>query len=445
MRPKLKDIKLMERDMFRSDLSEIIDTEHKLVKLAGVINWEVLEELFGKPYSFDTGRPGISTRLMVSLHYLKYAYNLSDVSVLEGWIENPYWQYFSGERRFQHTLPIDSSSMTRWRKRIGEAGAERLLQETIKAGFKIKAVKKSELKRLNVDTTVQEKSIRYPTDAGLYNRCRERLVEFAKARGIKLRQNYNRIAKRLNYKQSRYIHARQMKRAGKCIKKLKTILGRVTRDIERKALSIDDKLKELLEISKRIYTMKRKDKNKIYSVHEPYVECISKGKAHKKYEFGCKVSVAATSRGGWFVGVKALHGNPYDGHTLSQTIKQVKHIAIEPEHIFVDRGYQGHNYKGKATVHIDKTRRGKTSKSLWKWIKRRAAIEPSIGHLKQEHRLDKNRLKGILGDKINAILSAVGMNFKKLLNWLAYFLRLFLKFKSNNSKNLTLSLLTLYL
>lgn len=437
MRPKLKDIRIMERDMFRSDLSEIIDSSHKLVRLSKVINWEELEEVFGKTYS-DKGRPGISTRLMASLHYLKYAYNLSDVEVLEGWIENPYWQYFSGMRRFQHSLPIDSSSMTRWRKRICESGAEELLRETIESGLKLKALKRSELKRLNVDTTVCEKSIRFPTDAGLYNRCRERLVEFAKARGIRLRQNYNRIAKRLNYKQSRYVHARQMKRAGKCIKKLKTILGRVTRDIERKALSIDDKLKELLEISKRIYTMKRKDKNKIYSVHEPHVECISKGKAHKKYEFGCKVSVAATSRGGWFVGAIAVHGNPYDGHTLSQTIKQVKHIAIEPEHIFVDRGYRGHNYKGKATVHIDKIRRGKTSKSLWKWMKRRAAIEPGIGHLKQEHRLDKNRLKGIAGDKINAIFSAVGMNFKKLLKWLASFLCFFFKYKFYNNQKLAL-------
>ena len=425
--------------MFRSDLSEIIDTDHKLVKLSRVINWEELEKVFGKTYCSDTGRPGLSTRLMVTLHYLKYSYNLSDVEVLNAWIENPYWQYFSGMRRFQHTLPIDSSSMTRWRNRMGEAGAERLLQETIEAGLKIKAVKKNELKRLNVDTTVQEKSIRFPTDAGLYNRCRERLVELAKERGIKLRQNYNRIAKKLCYKQSRYVHARQMKRAGKCIKKLNTILGRVIRDVARKALSIDDKLKELLEVSHRIYTMRRKDKNKIYSVHEPYVECISKGKAHKKYEFGCKVSVAATSRGGWFVGALALHGNPYDGHTLSQTIEQVKHITIEPEHIFVDRGYRGHNYKGKADVHIDKIRRGKTPKSLWKWIKRRAAIEPSIGHLKQEHRLDRNRLKGLLGDKLNVIFSAIGMNFKKLLKWVANFLRFFLKYKLYNTQNLKLA------
>jgi IS5 family transposase len=264
----------MERDMFRSDLSAIIDMGHKLARLSNVIEWKELDEEFGKTYCCDKGRSGVSTRLMVSLHYFKYTYNLSDVEVLNGWIENPYWQYFSGMRRFQHTIPIDSSSMTRWRKRIGEVGAERLLQETIKAGLKLKAVKKSELKRLNVDTTVQEKSIRFPTDAGLYNRCREKLVEFAKERGIKLRQSYKRVSKHLCYKYNKYSHARQMKRAGKCIKKLNTILGRVKRDVERKALTIDDELKELLEVSERIYTMKRKDKNKIYSIHEPYVECI---------------------------------------------------------------------------------------------------------------------------------------------------------------------------
>ena len=160
----------------------------------------------------------------------------------------------------------------------------------------------------------------------------------------------------------------------------------------------------------------------MYSVHEPHVECISKGKAHKRYEFGCKVSVAATSRGGWFVGARAVHGNPYDGHTLSDAIKQVSRLVKEPEHVFVDRGYRGHGYKGDTTVHVDKVRRGRTAKSLWRWMKRRAAVEPGIGHLKHEHRMDRNRLKGKQGDRINAILSAAGMNISKLLKWVAAYL-----------------------
>jgi len=205
---------------------------------------------------------------------------------------------------------------------------------------------------------VQEKEIRFPTDARLYDRARERLVKEAKKRGIKLRQNYNRKAKHLLLRQSRYGHVRQMKRARKCTRKLRTYPGRVICDIERKCPKPDEDLQQLLSISKRIYSQERKDKNKIYSVHAPEVECISKGKAHKRYEFGCKVAVAATSRGGWFVGCKAIHGNPYDGHTLSESLKQVERIARRPEHVFVDGGYRGHDYQGEIKVHVDKRCRG---------------------------------------------------------------------------------------
>jgi IS5 family transposase len=214
-----------------------------------------------------------------------------------------------------------------------------------------------------------------------------------------------------------------MKRAKACTRKLKNYLGRVLRDIDRNCPEPDHQLQSLIDIGARIYHQKRNDKNKIYSVHAPEVECISKGKAHKRYEFGCKVSVAATSRGGWFVGAKAYHGNPYDGHTLKDSLLQVNRVAGEPEHAFVDMGYRGHNYRGDTQVHVDKRRRGRTAKSLWRWMKRRAAIEPGIGHLKQEHRMDRNRLKGVEGDRINAILSATGMNFWKLLKRAADFLR----------------------
>jgi IS5 family transposase len=163
----------------------------------------------------------------------------------------------------------------------------------------------------------------------------------------------------------------------------------------------------------------------VYSVHEPAVDCISKGKAHKRYEFGCKVSVAATSRGGWFVGALAFHGNPYDGHTYAATLAQVERLSRLPEYVYVDQGYRGHGWDGESTVYVDKRRRGRTARSVWRWMKRRAAIEPGIGHLKQEHRMDRNRLKGVSGDRMNAILSAAGMNFRKLLRYLADFLCLF--------------------
>jgi len=423
MKPKQSPQQNTQIDLFRPELISLINPAHGLVKLARTVNWDHMDEVFGETFCPDNGRPAVSTRVMVSLHYLKYAYNLSDDDVVAGWVENPYWQYLSGMKFFEHEPPINPSSMTRWRTRIGEAGAEELLKETIDAGLKMKALKPHQLTRVNVDTTVQEKDVRFPTDARLYERARQRLVDAATSRTIPLRQNYNRTAKQLLAQQSRYAHARQMKRARRCTRKLKTYLGRVIRDITRKCPNPDEPLYSLLKISTRIFEQQRKDRHKIYSVHEPAVECISKGKAHKRYEFGCKVSVAATSRGGWFVGAKAIHGNPYDGHTLKDALKQVERIARRPEHAFVDRGYRGHGYTGEVEVHVDTRRRGKTAKTLWRWMKRRAAVEPGIGHLKREHRMDRNRLKGIEGDRINAILSAAGMNFRKLLKWAADFLR----------------------
>jgi IS5 family transposase len=423
MKPKKSPHYDRQKDLFRVELCRIVDPSHGLIKLANVVDWDRLDELFGSTYCPDTGRPAVSTRLMVALHYLKYSFNLSDEDLVEGWVENPYWQSFSGMKFFEHEAPIDPSSMTRWRKRIGEAGAEELLKETIQTGLKTKAVKPHQLKRVNVDTTVQEKEVRFPTDARLYDRARQRLVNCAKERGINLRQNYNRKSRHLLCQQSRYAHAKQMKRAQRCTRKLKTYLGRIIRDIERAWPHPDDELKSLLEIGARIFHQQRHDKKKIYSVHEPQVECISKGKAHKRYEFGCKVSVAATSRGGWFVGAMAVHGNPYDGRTLKDALEQVQRVAGSPKHAFVDMGYRGHGYSGAVEVHVDKRHRGRIARSLWRWMKRRAAIEPGIGHLKREHRMDRNRLSGIEGDRFNAILSAVGMNFHKLLRWAADFLR----------------------
>ena len=423
MKPKISPQQNRQANLFRPELVSMINPSHSLVRLSKVVDWEKLDETFGKNFCPENGRPAISTRLMVALHYFKYTFDLSDEEVLHGWVENPYWQYFSGMKFFEHKLPIHPSSMTRWRKRIGDTGAEELLKQTIEAGLKLKAVKATQLKRVNIDTTVQEKDIRFPTDARLYDRARERLVKEAKKRDIDLRQNYNRLSRNLVHKQSRYAHARQMKRARSCTRKLRTYLGRVIRDIERKCLSPDKDLQSLLATANRIYSQQRQDKNKVYSVHEPAVECISKGKAHKRYEFGAKVSVATTSRGGWFVGAQVFHGNPYDGHTLAETLEQVTKLVRSPEQVFVDRGYRGHGYTGTIEVHVDKHHRGRTPKSLWRWMKRRAAVEPSIGHLKQEHRMDKNRLKGIEGDRFNAILSAAGMNFRKLMKFIEGFLR----------------------
>ena len=135
MKPKKPDSKNQQMDLFRVELTRIIDTNHSLVRLSSVVDWDQLDDVFGSTYCPDSGRPAISTRLMVALHYLKYTHNLSDDDVVAGWVENPYWQYFSGMKWFEHKAPIHPSSMTRWRKRIGDAGAEQLLKQTIEAGL----------------------------------------------------------------------------------------------------------------------------------------------------------------------------------------------------------------------------------------------------------------------------------------------------------------------
>ena len=429
-----------QSDLFRERLDNILNRRHELYRLAELIDWDVFEKEFGKFYAAKKGRPGIPIRLMVGLSYLGHTYGLSDQAVVEKWVENPYWQFFCGETYFQHQLPIDSSSMSRWRKRIGEKGCELILAETLSAGLNSGAVKESSLKRINVDTTVQPKAIRYPTDSRSYNRCRERLVSLAQKYGIKLRQSYSRLGPRALRKASSYAHARQFKRAKKEIRSLKTYLGRVYRDILRKILHDPDlhaEFHEELELTERMLDQQRQDKNKLYSIHAPEVECIAKGKVHKKYEFGVKVSVATTSRDNFVVGMQALPGNPFDGHTLAGALDQVSRLTgVVPERCYVDRGYRGHDVK-KTSVFISGQRRGVTP-TIRKELKRRSAVEPIIGHMKEDGKLGRNWLKGSLGDKINALLCGAGHNLRiilrKLKELLSFFVLIFLS-GENRKKN----------
>src|SRR6266851_2097701 len=399
-------------DLYRSRLSWLLDQSHPLYVLAEAIDWEFFEREFGSLYVERKGRPGLPMRLLVGLHYLKHLYDVSDERVVAGFVENPYWQYFCGEEFFVHELPCDPTSLVKWRQRIGPDGMERLLQETIAAAQRQQALKPSEIRRVNVDTTVQEKAIAFPTDARLYHKARCVLVREARRAGIELRQSYRRVGKRALQKQGRYAHAQQLKRARKETRKLRTYLGRVMRDIQRKAA----------ESGIRIYRQQREDQHKLYSMQAPEVECIAKGKEHKKYEFGCKVSVVTTSKRGWVVGIAALHGNPYDGHTLKAAHAQVaKLTGVTPEEIFVDKGYRGtaHHPEGVA-VYLSGRRLKGTLKRL---LRRRSAIEPVIGHLKQDHRMKRNYLQGKNGDCINALLVGCGFNLRKLLRvffWLIF-------------------------
>lgn len=400
------------------ELSLLVDNNHPLVKLGGRINWAAFEEHLAPTYHDKTGAPGIDTRLMVALHYLKYQHDLSDGAVVAGWVENPYWQHFSERQFFEHEFPIDPSSMTRWRKRLGEAGGEAMLKATIETGVAMGLIRPAQIAHVNVDTTVQTKEVRYPTDARLYDRARERLVKEARRSGLSIKQSYERVGRRLVMMSGRYAHTRQMKRSKACMRKLRTNLGRVIREIERQGAP--ESLRALLDTSKRIHAQKRGDTKKIYSVHEPEVACIAKGKAGRKYEFGQKVSIATTSQGSWLLGALCMSDNPYDGHTLKAQMEQVERLYIKKEQlktIHVDMGYRGHDYTGSAEVLVDRRGQGSIPKRVWRWMKRCAAVEPIIGHLRNDYRLERNRLKGRLGDALNALFSAAAMNFKKLLSF----------------------------
>ena len=316
MPPQEPQNKDKQSDLFRVELERIIDVGHPLVKLSKQIDWETLDGSFRPLFCEDNGRAACASRLMIGLHYLKHTFDLSDEGVLDQWLQNPYWQYFCGMKFFEHRLPIHYSSMSRWRSKIQEAGAERMLAELIQAGLRAKFIKPKQLERVNVDTTVQEKHIRFPTDARLYDRMRERLVKQAQKEEVVLRQSYRYVGPKILMRQSRYAQVQQFKRARKMTGKLKTLLGRVIRDIRSKAVEPSSKLQDLLQLADRLLIQKRQDSHKLYSVHEPHVECIAKGKIHKRYEFGCKVTLATTSDGNWIVSTSALHGNPYDGHTL---------------------------------------------------------------------------------------------------------------------------------
>ncbi|MEZ4485784.1 MAG: IS5 family transposase [Syntrophotaleaceae bacterium] len=423
-KPKQRD----HEDLFRSRLDQILDRRHPLYLLANQIDWSVFDKKFGSLYA-EKGRPAKSTRLLVGLHYLKHAFDESDESVVARLLENPYWQYFCGFEYFIHRLPLDPSSMTRWRKRIGPKEMELLLSETLETAKRGGSLTEQHMERVNVDTTVQEKAIAYPTDARLYHKARVLLVRAAKKRGIAMRQSYLRLGKRALIMSSRYAHARQMRRAKREQKKLKNYLGRVYRNILRNCLEPDAELKELLHLAKRLLTQQRHDKNKLYSLHAPEVECIAKGKAHKKFEFGCKVSVVTTSRDNWVVGIEALHNNPFDGHTLKDALKQVTRlVGWKPQNAYCDKGYQGNPKQiGDTSIHLANRRKSSMKPSEWRWFRRRSAIEPVIGHMKEDHRMDRNYLKGTEGDKMNAILAACGFNLRKLLR--AFFWLLFKELK----------------
>jgi IS5 family transposase len=428
MRPARRDLG-GQQDLLRSRLDQIVDLTHPLAKLARSIDWPFLEQRLGAVYTDGPGRPPLPTRLMAGLAILKSMHNLSDEELCERWLENPYYQMLCGEEFFCHNRPFDRSSMTRWRQRMGEEKLIALLQESLHLATRSGAAKPADFTRVIVDTTVQPKAITFPTDAKLLQRARERLVKLAQKHGVRLRQSYVRVGKFALIRHQRYAHAKQFKRANRALKTLRTYLGRVSRDIGRK-IAGDSGLKEIfaqpLRLARRVHEQRQRQRGpKVYSLHAPEVECIGKGKAHRPYEFGVKVSVATPlqrCRGGQFVAhVAALPGNPYDGHTLATVIPAItRQIGASLTRVIADAGYRGHKAprtKG-LRIYTSGQKRGVTDQ-IKRELRRRAAVEPVIGHLKEEHRMGRNYLAGRPGDATNAVLAALGYNFRLLLVWLA--------------------------
>ncbi len=442
----------MTADFFRARLDQMIDLKHPLAALAQRLPLDRIEaalapsfarrdregraiagaDLFGPTLVVAgtgisaAGRPRLSIRLMASLLYLKHAYNLSDEDLVARWAENVVWQYFSGMDYYEPRLPCDATQIGRFRAAIGEAGVEELLKATIDTAVDTKAVRPREFERVIVDSTVQEKAIAHPVDSRLLEIARTKVVQAAKFAGIGLKQTFAKEGRELRRRAGGYAHAKQFKRLRRTVKRQRTILGSVLREVERKlglasteSPSTLTRLKTLLERAERIHTQQPKDKNKLYALHAPEVECIGKGKARKPYEFGVKASIAVTHQSGLMVGARTFPGNPYDGHILREQLEQtgilLEDVGIAPKQVVVDLGYRGvdHDNPGVEIIHRGKYR--SLTRQQRRWLKRRQAVEPAIGHLKSDHRMDRCWLRGATGDALHAVLCAAGYNLRWLL------------------------------
>jgi IS5 family transposase len=403
-------------ELFRSKLSSIINMSHHLVLLADQIDWDgIYSDLL--PLYSTTGRPSIAPRLIVGLLMLKRMFNESDESVVDRWNENPYWQYFTGEQYFQNKQPLDPSEFVHFRKRLGEAGFEHILSYTVSL-FKGANTEKEIL----IDTTVQEKNITYPTDTKLAKKIIEKCRKLAKGEHLQLRRTYKKELKQLMKEQYNGHHPKRRKKATKARKRIKTIAFTLVRELRRKLQ--EDHYEEQLTLFEKVLNQKRNDKNKIYSLHELDVYCIAKGKAHKKYEYGNKVSVVTGLKTGVITSVKSYQGNPHDSKTLSASLAQSQRVrentgGCRPQTAIADRGYRGVKQVEQTQVVIPDSGQGKSKyekEKARKRFRKRAGIEPIISHLKHDHRMLKNYLKGIPGDISNALLAAIGFNLKKMLN-----------------------------
>lgn len=416
--------------LFGEKLSIQLNRKNKLYKLRDLVNWSELEALaLDKVEIKQFGRNKKDHRVMLGLSMLQAMYNGSDLFTEEELKENIYWQYFCGYEYMQQDIDVSEATIRRFRNALGEEGYNEILKELLRIGLKVGALKKKDLESAIIDTTVQIKNIKHPHDVHLMETARAKVVDLCKRLGISLNETYAKSFKYKTIKLWKYKEDSKARQRRKIMISLKVRLGRLIRicrrGIEKSKLELSAEDSAILTRVKNIHAqsvLKKKDKDIykkkhkiIYSFHAPEVECIGKGKMNKPYEFGNKVGIAVSGRGNFILGVKSFHGNPYDGHTLDQTVSELRKLSPETSKIFVDLGYTGHNFKEKGKVFTAKTKKALSTDDK-KMQKRRSAIEPIIGHLKNFGRMGRNYLKGIIGDIVNPLISAVGLNLRRITN-----------------------------
>lgn len=399
------------------DLASMLDQRQPLCRLARAIDWERFESAFAGLYDHDQGSPAKPVRLMAGLLILKQLHDLSDEDVVNHWVQNPYFQHFTGEAHFRWELPIDPTSLTRFRRRIGPEGCELILKESIRLHGR-----KASERTVIADTTVQEKNVTFPTDSKQCRKICQKCVKIAQSSGVKLRRSYRRTVPKLMKAVHNRANPRRARQARKAERKLKTISGRLVRELRRKLppAELEAHAREL-GLFERVLSQKRHDRNKVYSLHEPEVSCLAKGKDHKRYEFGQKASVARTLNGGVIVGAMSFEDARHDSRTLPEVLDQVESLTgSRPRQCVADRGYRGKKNVGETRILIpgapfSRATAYEKSKAR-KLFRKRAGIEPIIGHLKSDHRLGRNFLKGLAGDQINLMMAAAAFNLRKWMN-----------------------------
>ena len=411
-----KNNKTKQRDLFRPMLVDFIDNRHELVLLANKIDWGYFEKEFSKFYS-KKGRPSMPIRLMVGALMLKRIYNLGDETLAEEWKMNPYMQYFCGMNHFEHEFPCDPSDFVHFRKRIGEEGVEKIFVYSV-----LIHGKKAQEKQVLSDTTVQENNTTFPTDAKLAKKIIDRCNKISKITGTNQRQSYTRTSKQLLRDTHNSKHPKRKNKAKKATKKIKTIAGRLIRELERElSAELLAKYQRELDLYKKTLEQKRNDKDKNYSLHKPFTCCIAKGKAHKQYEFGNKVGLMTTSKTLIITAIKAFEGNPHDSKTIEPLLEQAEQNDLTvPKEVIYDRGGRGKKQIKNTIISTPDNRPLKRDtayqrKKKKKKFRRRAAIEPVIGHLKTDFRMGQNYLQGTNSPQINAFLAATGWNLKKMM------------------------------